>query len=178
MRADTKGKHKMRKRFAIVVGVAAVGVMALGAQTATSTTGRVDRVPPDLQLLGPMKQDPVIAPGTDCGGPQAPAVCGPCHYDESCVVRVDYRCDERCTARTKGKLTNVENAKLKPAGGSSSHSGAGSLWMFVSRQTRINAGEALAEGKNVKAKVTVKATDAAGNVATAKEAITLVTHVK
>ena len=177
MRADTKKKHKMGKRFAIVVGVAAVGVMALGAQTATSTTGRVDRVPPDLQLLGPMKQDPVIAPGTDCGAPQAPAVCGPCHYDESCVVRVDYRCDERCTARVKGKLTNVENAKLKPAG-SGGPSRTGSSWMFVSRQTRINAGAALAEGKNVEARVTIRARDAAGNVTTAKEAITLVTHVK
>ena len=50
--------------------------------------------------------------------------------------------------------------------------------MFVSRQTRINAGAALAEGKNVEARVTVRARDAAGNVATAKEAITLVTHVK
>ena len=67
MRAKTKGKYEIGKRFTIVVGVAAVGVMALGAQTATSTTGRIDRVPPDLQLLGPMKQDPVIAPGTDCG---------------------------------------------------------------------------------------------------------------
>jgi hypothetical protein len=34
MRAPTKGKHEIRKRFAIVIGVAAAGVMALGAQTA------------------------------------------------------------------------------------------------------------------------------------------------
>ena len=34
--------------------------------------------------------------------------------------------------------------------------------------------KALAEGENVKAKVTVRATDAAGNVATAKRTITLV----
>ena len=33
MRAKTKGKYEIRKRFAIVIGVAAVGVMALGAQT-------------------------------------------------------------------------------------------------------------------------------------------------
>ena len=33
MRAKTKKKHEMGKRFAIVIGVAAVGVMALGAQT-------------------------------------------------------------------------------------------------------------------------------------------------
>ena len=34
MRAETKKKHNMGKRFAIVIGVAAAGVMALGAQTA------------------------------------------------------------------------------------------------------------------------------------------------
>ena len=37
MRANTKKKHKMGKRFAIVIGVAAVGVMALGAQTGAQT---------------------------------------------------------------------------------------------------------------------------------------------
>jgi Ca2+-binding RTX toxin-like protein len=37
MRAQTKGKHEIRKRFAIVIGVAAVGVMALVAQTAAQT---------------------------------------------------------------------------------------------------------------------------------------------
>ena len=34
MRANTKKKHEIGKRFAIVIGVAAAGVMALGAQTA------------------------------------------------------------------------------------------------------------------------------------------------
>jgi Ca2+-binding RTX toxin-like protein len=34
MRAKTKKKHEIRKRFALVIGVAAVGVMALGAQRA------------------------------------------------------------------------------------------------------------------------------------------------
>jgi RTX calcium-binding nonapeptide repeat (4 copies) len=33
MRAHTKKKHRMGKRFAVVIGAAAVGVMALGAQT-------------------------------------------------------------------------------------------------------------------------------------------------
>ncbi|HEY6652547.1 MAG TPA: hypothetical protein VI028_00325 [Solirubrobacterales bacterium] len=32
MRAETKGKHEIRKRFAILFCVAATGVMALGAQ--------------------------------------------------------------------------------------------------------------------------------------------------
>ncbi|MGA8926080.1 MAG: hypothetical protein WB462_07650 [Solirubrobacterales bacterium] len=38
MRANTKQKHKMGKRFAIVICVAAAGVMALGAQTALAAT--------------------------------------------------------------------------------------------------------------------------------------------
>jgi Ca2+-binding RTX toxin-like protein len=37
MRAKTKGKHEMGKRFAILIGVAAVGVTALGAQTGAQT---------------------------------------------------------------------------------------------------------------------------------------------
>ncbi len=41
-------------------------------------------------------------------------------------------------------------------------------------QTRLQAGKALAEGKKVVAKVTVRAWDAAGNVATAKRTIRFV----
>src|SRR3954468_11834828 len=58
MRAHTKGKHKMGKRFAIVIGVAPAGVMALGAQTALAGGESVDSTPPDLQLSGPKKQHP------------------------------------------------------------------------------------------------------------------------
>ena len=43
--------------------------------------------------------------------------------------------------------------------------------------TRKQARKALAEGKNVTAKVTVRAEDAAGNVATAKRTIRLVSAV-
>ncbi|HEY6638768.1 MAG TPA: hypothetical protein VIZ61_13900 [Solirubrobacterales bacterium] len=38
MRADTKGKRGMGRRFAVVIGVAAAGVMALGAQTVMAQT--------------------------------------------------------------------------------------------------------------------------------------------
>ena len=38
MRAKTKRKHEMGKRFAVVIGVAAAGVMALGAQTGTAAS--------------------------------------------------------------------------------------------------------------------------------------------
>jgi hypothetical protein len=44
MRANTKKKHKMGKGFAIVIGVAAAGVMALGAQTGAQTPAPT---PPD-----------------------------------------------------------------------------------------------------------------------------------
>jgi Ca2+-binding RTX toxin-like protein len=43
MRADTKKKHEMGKRFALVIGVAAVGVMALGAQTGAQTQAPTPR---------------------------------------------------------------------------------------------------------------------------------------
>ena len=45
---------------------------------------------------------------------------------------------------------------------------------LAKEKQRLEVRKALADGENVKAKVTVKATDAAGNVATAKRTITLV----
>jgi hypothetical protein len=43
MRAKTNGKHEIRKRFALVIGVAAAGVMALGAQTGAQTPAPTPR---------------------------------------------------------------------------------------------------------------------------------------
>ena len=298
MRAQTRGKHKIGKRFAVVIGVAALGVMALGAQTAAQTqsptppgqapvtchgtaativgtdvnerltgsqgpdvivglggndtlsglggndkicggsgkdtlyggqgndtlygdegtydrcvggqgkrdrasqcevdrtadkgpTGSVDRIPPDLKLWGPTKQDPVIAPGTDCSDPKAPSAC------LRADVIVTFSCDEKCpTVRATGKLTNVRSPKLKldpgppgtriqgvcrphpPLDRDRKPGCTGSVNLFVPKKTRLEAGAALAKGTNVEAKVTVHATDQAGNVATAKRTITLVTHVK
>jgi hypothetical protein len=51
MRAHAEGKYEMGKRFAIVIGVAAAGVMALGAQMATAGE-------PALQLSGAKTQNP------------------------------------------------------------------------------------------------------------------------
>ena len=48
------------------------------------------------------------------------------------------------------------------------------LALYMTPTTRKQARKALAEGKNVTAKVTVRAEDAAGNVATAKRTIRLV----
>ena len=58
MRAKTNGKHEIRKRFSIVIGVAAAGVMALGAQTALAATYNTllritqDRSPPHTLIHG------------------------------------------------------------------------------------------------------------------------------
>jgi Ca2+-binding RTX toxin-like protein len=53
MRAKTKGKHEIRKRFAVVIGVAAVGVMALGAQTGAQTQAQTPpgQAPPTCKGL-------------------------------------------------------------------------------------------------------------------------------
>ena len=59
MRAETKGKHEIGKRFAVVIGVAAVGVMALGAQTATAARGR-RRAPPTCSSRGERSSTPQV----------------------------------------------------------------------------------------------------------------------
>ena len=171
MRADTKQKHKMGKRFAILIGVAATGVMALGAQTASSTTGDpVDSTPPDLQLSGPKKQSPQNA---------KPIGASHCPRSHACNLEVRMSCgDEACTVRATGKLTNVKMDKLKPDGvavGPGKTSGPPKIGPeLASKEQREQVRQALDEGENVQAKVTVRATDAAGNVATAKRTITLV----
>ena len=72
MRAHTERKYKMGKRFAIVIGAAAAGVMALGAQTALAGGEPVDSTPPDLQLSG--KEIPMQR-RADCGGTSPHPVC-------------------------------------------------------------------------------------------------------
>jgi hypothetical protein len=102
------------------------------------------------------------------------------------IVQVDVA-DEACTLRATGKLTNVKMDKLDPSGPwrypeDFSPPGEGEIrWgpvkmgpELAKEKQREQVRQALADGENVKAKVTVKATDAAGNVATAKRTITLV----
>jgi hypothetical protein len=154
-----------------VIGVAAAGVMALGAQTATSSTvGPVDSTPPDLQLSGPKKQHPTIRPGQGCG---------PRSLKTTCSLRVKASCgDEACTARVaKGKLTKVNRdlrqLKFGPRGIDVAPHETRKLRLYMTEKMRKKALQAVHSGKNVQAKVTVRATDAAGNVATAKRTITL-----
>ncbi len=159
MRAHTKGKHKMGKRFAIVIGVAAAGVMALGAQTALAGGEPVDSVKPDLQLAG-------------VGGMHELKKQS---LDDAVIVKASCG-DEACTASGEGKLTKVKNDKLKPASADLVPGEKTKLELGLTPKTRRQAHEALDKGKNVQAKVTVEATDAAGNVATAKRTIKLVEH--
>jgi hypothetical protein len=133
-----------------------------------------DSTPPDLQLSGPKKQNPQEDELKDLGG------------RPSRSVRVKASCgDEECTARATGKLTNVKKDKLTPSPGRPSPKVAyGTIDLApgetktmgpeLKKSQRKQVREALADGKNVQAKVTVRAKDAAGNVATAKRTIKLV----
>ncbi len=152
--------------------------LASGRRRRSAGGESVDSTPPDLQLSGPKKQSPQNA----CCHRSDPS-CSACICShQPCDVDVQVSCgDEVCTVRAKGKLTNVKMDKLDP---DSRH--ADRSWSRVDR-VKDNVGpelakdtqrkqvrQALADGENVQAKVTVKATDAAGNVATAKRTITLV----
>ena len=160
-------KNDMSKRFAIVIGVAAAGVMALGAQTALAGGESVDSTPPDLQLSGPKRQGPQDAKLHNC------------FITHACYVEVQQSCgDEWCAVRSTGKLTNVKMDRLQPSGCACPYPGlAFGLGPALAKpKQRKQVRQTLDRGENVKAKVTVKATDAAGNVATAKRTIRLVKH--
>jgi hypothetical protein len=85
--------------------------------------------------------------------------------------------DEECTARAKGRLTNVKNDKLKPIGGSDRKvvppGETRGLGLVLNKTQREHVPKALDRGEKVRAKITVRATDAAGDLATAKRTIKL-----
>jgi hypothetical protein len=121
-----------------------------------------DSVPPDLKLSGDKAQNPQNDTFTD--GPWA-----------NVMVRVSCG-DHWCRARATGRLTNVKQDKLSPdfpldiVPGKTVRMGPELTRYSQRREVR----KALAEGKNVKAIVTVRAKDLSGNVATAKRTIKLV----
>jgi hypothetical protein len=120
---------------------------------------------PDLQLSGKKKQHPTISPGQGCG-PYSPGT--------DCSVKVKASCGaDACTARAKGKLTKVKKDKLQGAKRPIVPGETRTLGLRLTKQTREKALKAVDKGKNVQAKVTVRATDEAGNVATAKRTIKL-----
>jgi hypothetical protein len=139
--------------------------MALGAQTATSSTvDPVDSTPPDLQLSGKKKQELGNA------------------------VKVKASCgDEACTVSGEGNLHAADGHRgdsqgskwwlkpwLKKANADLGPGETTTLELPLGHTQRKVAGKVLDKGKKVEAKVTVEATDAAGNVETATRTITLV----
>jgi hypothetical protein len=134
-----------------------------GGPTVALTGGGEDaKGPPDLRLSGPKKQNP-----------QAD---GPICDRGLCDVKVRVSCGyAECTVGAKGKLTKVKNDRLKPV---HSHVVAPgettSLELELTKSQRKQVRKALDDGKNVQAKVTVRARDTSGKVTTAKRTIKLV----
>lgn len=82
---------------------------------------------------------------------------------------------DACTVRAKGRLTNVKRHKLTPDGPWDIRPGSTEeLGLELRASQRREVRKALDRGENVQAIGTVPATDAAGNVATAKRTIKLV----
>jgi hypothetical protein len=131
MRAKTKGKHENRKRFAIVIGVAAAGAMALGAQTVLAGGDRA----PDLKLSGHQTQGPLppketgqrpgppgpraVAVSASCGefiGPPAsPTDLTPAEASELGESPPANLPDLGCHLSAEGKVTTVKNGTLRPS---------------------------------------------------------------
>jgi hypothetical protein len=152
-----------------------LGILTTGPGGPTmglSGAGPAPTDPPNLQLSGKKKQS------LSQGGFPTHA----CIENGRCPpnVQVKVSCgDVQCTARAKGKLTKVKKDKLhaigdKPGSTDLEAGETDTLALKLTKKTRNRVREALAEGKKVKAKLTVRAKDAAGNVATAKGTIKLV----
>jgi hypothetical protein len=154
-----------------------LGILTTGPGGPTmglSGAGPAPTDPPNLKLSGKKKQS--LGQG---GFPTSACIeHGRCPPN----VQVKVSCgDVQCTGPAKGKLTKVKKDKLKPAG-----RGLGStpvdleagetetVALKPTKKAHKQVREALAEGKKVKAKLTVRAKDAAGNVAVAKRTIRLV----
>jgi hypothetical protein len=193
VRAYTERKDEMGKRFAIVIGVAAAGVMALGAQTALAGDAGCLGCPrgvddPDLQLWGKKTEPPA---GTYEKQKLGKAVkvnvgCG----DEACTVHasgnVYWHVEDgggKAAARLAShEIPSVKHDRLKPA--SAEFVGPGettTLSLKLKEKTRKEARKALNNrGKNAEwspnAWVVVYATDGAGNWANAQGLIKLLKH--
>ena len=153
----------------------------LRAQTALAGGDPVDSTPPDLKVWGPKKQSPqnTRRAARNCRKPwSAQCHLARCGHDAcNLEVQVSGCGDEACTIWATGKLTNVKMDKLSKSGWLKCAKCFGPLNLgpeLYEEEQREEVRKALADGENVQAKVTVRATDAAGNVATAKRTITLV----
>jgi hypothetical protein len=137
---------------------------------------------PKARLIGNGVTHPTPWPGFHLSGDKTQKAAWPGMICDrhNCNVLVEVSCgDEACMARATGKLTKVKDDKLTPDGGPPYGLVAPGETMTLGPELtkpsqRREVREALAEGKNVQAKVTVRAKDAAGNVATAHRTIKLV----
>jgi hypothetical protein len=90
-------------------------------------------------------------------------------------VNVKVSCgDEACSARGDGKLTKVKNGNLLAGRRDPEPGETKPIRLHLKLKTRKQALKALDDGEKVRAKVTVRAKDAAGNVATAKRTIKII----
>ena len=202
MRANTKKKHGIRKRFAIVIGVAAVGVMALGAQTGAAGGA------PHLKLSGHTKQIGPACTGL-CGVPREVSVSASCGevsgpwvpWEPGLLKELRPPAnvpDLGCHVSAEGKVMGdtlkhgIQAGGVDipgPGNGCKGHQESGSFvltscrWFSGSRALMVlelrkptlkQVRKALTDGQKVQAKVTVEARNASGKVATAKRTITLV----
>jgi hypothetical protein len=89
-------------------------------------------------------------------------------------VKVKASCGaDACTARAEGKLTKVKKDKLQGSKLPIVPGETRTLKLRLTKKMREEALKAVDKGKNVQAKVTVRATDEAGNLAAAKRTIRL-----
>jgi hypothetical protein len=141
VRAHTKGKNEIGKRFATVIGVAAAGVMALGAQTALAGGEPGGITPPHVQLSAPKKQEfgKAVKVKASCG-------------------------DEACTAYAQGQLhwvrvregrrnVGLGGGWLKDTSADLEPGETTTLKLKLKKKMRREAGKALDEGKEVHAKI-------------------------
>jgi hypothetical protein len=135
---------------------------------------------PKARLIGNGVTTPTPSPGLQLWGkkkqnPQADSYCD--RY--LCNVILNASCGvDGCTARATGRLTNVKRRKLTSAGPRVIRPGR-TEWLtpeLTKASQRREVRKALDRGENVQAIVTVRATDAAGNVATAKRTLKLVKY--
>jgi hypothetical protein len=195
MRAQTTGKHEMGRRFAIVIGAVAAGVMALGAQTVLAGGDRA----PDLKLFGPKPQSLGIDCGDRCGpgAVQVIASCGEVNgppvssLKESPPANLP---DLGCHVSAEGKVmgdklrhglqahgvdlpgphVQCEGGPAPPPHNCHWQSGSRALMVLeLRKKTRKQVRKALTNGQKVWAEVTVEARKG-GKVATAKRTIRLV----
>jgi hypothetical protein len=162
---------KAQRISMLAVAALATTTLAVATSPAQSTMGPVDSDPPHLQLSGAWQQSyrRVIVPPS--GSERWWLGCDRAY----CDVLVGVSCgDEACTARTRGRLTRVEKDKLRGWSVDVDPGRTRKTGVHLRLKTRKQALKALDNGEPVRAKVTVRAKDAAGNVATAKRTIRIV----